>query len=123
MHKFAHKWRNWTIDPDEDPPLLIHLGIMDLSTMDNGGKLKKGSHTDENGVARDIEGEASGNSLSLSRLDKRGRWEGELTYDQSGDLVIVGKHFTPKFAPAAKKHPAKGVALDQNEEPWVITKP
>jgi hypothetical protein len=122
MHKFAQKWRSWTIDCDQDPPLLIHDGNVDLTTMDNGGKLKKGSHIDESGVAHDIEGEVTGNSISLRRLDKRGRWEGELTYDQKGELVIVGKQFTPS-ALAAKKRSAKRAAMDQNEEPWVITKP
>jgi hypothetical protein len=122
MHKFAYKWRSWTIS-NSVPPQLVVRGEMDLTTMDSGGKLTLGKHTDEFGVPRDIEGLASNTVIKLYRLDGRGRWEGELTYDQNGSMVINGKHFVPDRIAETDQEDRKLDKAAQTEEPWVITKP
>lgn len=126
MHKFGHVWRNWQLVNDPSQPAeLIDRGSMDFRNMDDSGVLAPGDYyTDERGHRHTISATAIqlGNLISLSiyQTDGAARWEGLLVFDYKGTgdvMVIAGTLFTPLFVAGRSK------IFDQNEEPWVITKP
>jgi len=107
---------------------VIREGHMDLSTMDPNGVITDGTYYLETGGApRTLKGEAVGGNpifyLTLREYDDRGihraTYDGLLVHEGSSDrLVIVGKkHFQLGTASLDI------AAAEQNDPPWILTKP
>ena len=126
-HKLAYTWTTHVM-----PPLpgrgLIREGHMDLSTMDDNGILANGTfYLESGGSPRTLKGEAIGGNpvyyLTLREYDDRNilraTYDGLLAHESAnGRMVIVGKKHFPITASNLD-----AVTADQNDPPWVLTKP
>jgi hypothetical protein len=120
-HKFAYRWSVFTVNYSTSPPQFVDRGYMDLTTMDDYGVLANGNyHEVPTNVDHPIMGTANqiGASLVLAHPDRRFRFEGMLVRDKDGNMTIAGRRLT-------RVTPLKGreTLLNQEEEPWIITKP
>ena len=117
-HKFGVVWTTQLLDDDGG---FERKGLMDLSTMEVGGRLDNGRLLLPQGTVRRLEGLAVGISISLKEFDSGGihrfTYTGQLSYDDAEKMVIVGK----KHAEGAAAD--EGEVKQQQDSPWVITKP
>lgn len=117
-HKFAGRWTNHL--PDDDGGL-ERSGTMDLSTMLANGRLDNGQYRLATGGVRRLEGQAVGNSIILREFDGdilRNTYEGQLGHESRNAMVIVGIKHAETTAERSTES-----ATQQNDGPWVITKP
>lgn len=122
-HKFAEKWTStlFVSDDDQDD------GTFDLTKMNDKGKLnpKDGKHH-VNGATQNVGGEATTTSSGFDFLtlttENGDVYKGVLVVDSANHkhMVIAGKFHLKKKSPPAGK---KTTAFDQDDPPWVITKP
>ena len=127
-HKLAEAWTCHIMPPLGGPGGVRREGTMDLSRMSAEGVLTDGRYYLEGGGApRVLKGEARGVNpifLTLREFDERNvhkaTYDGLLVHESpNGRLVLVGrKHFE-----TAGPNLELEAAGDQNDPPWVITKP
>jgi len=121
-HKLAQEFSvfiNGSFDDD---------GIMDLTNMDENGRLTGGKH--HHGTAHDtINGQAtkiitplggSSFALSLQKDDNTAFYNGLLVVDENNKLVVVGGYC---LKDPDDGRPKVALAAAQDEGVWVITKP
>jgi len=121
-HKFAEMWTYHL--PDDDGGL-ERQGSIDLTTMEPNGRLDNGRYSLPNGSARRLDGQAVGGSIVLREFDgttHAATYNGQLAHesrDADGNirLIIVGTRH------AETTRAGESTAADQNDSPWVITKP
>jgi|GEM_PF-1906539 hypothetical protein len=124
-HKLAQRWTSRLINLT--PPAVSRDGIMDLRNMDDGGNLTNGVHEHATGPPSTIKGKATpvGNGFELKLDIDHDTYEGRLVIDTANKLMIVGiKHFgTHPLAKEKTEGEEREALLDQDDPPWVITKP
>lgn len=119
-HKFAAKWHCFLLIGDNLQP----KGTMDLRAMTPTGSLARGDHEDPPGtITRIIKGTALGlgpfYQLTLEN-EFHDRYEGTLAHESADGtkFVIVGKK---TYGSDARKRAE--IKDEQDDPPWVITKP
>lgn len=122
-HKLAHRWTAYSFDLDKKPPMRIEDGVMDLTNMSEDGKLDDGSYEEiDTGATYPISGKAKDSGefmhLSLKNQQRPERWSGVLVFDQGNEMKVAGLKFVTKQESQVTER-----FLDQEEEPWLITKP
>lgn len=116
-HKFAGVWRSFIMVEDDWEP----HGKMDLRTMTIGGQLNQGDHEHPAGTHRPIAGHAIifGPFQSLNLEEGGDNYEGNVVFESAKRIVIAGKkHFGGR-----RESPERQDLLDQDDPPWIITKP
>ncbi len=125
-HKLAEVWTCHVMLPLPGPGVAVE-GTMDLSRMADDGKLEDGRYyLQSGGSPRTLKGQATGVTpifLTLQEFDDRGvhraTYDGFLAHESTnGRMVLVGKKHFETAGPDLELESA-----DQNDPPWVITKP
>lgn len=119
-HKFAQKWRSFEFDGEN---WVEHENPMDLTGMSEDGEVEHGH--DPDGFR--LIGAATANSLLTLRAEGgEFSYVGVLTYEKGDRIAISGvKHFKDDETRARHAERRRGAAqpLDQDDPPWVVTKP
>lgn len=114
-HKFAHKWTCYLVIDGQLRP----YGDMDLRKIKINGELEDGDHH-HGGYHEDIDGQATAlgpiHTLALDADDESAHYDGVLVYDSNDKMMIAGIAMFSDERIRKEK-------LDQEDPPWIITKP
>lgn len=121
-HKLGGLKRIFRVDFTGGDPSFTYVGDLNVSKMEDNGNLPDGEHKRVGGTPLKITGRAyvhKGKTFfTFSHEGAPGTFVGELTHDAHGKLIVTGIFSALDDTPRLIAAPA-----DQQEEPWVITKP
>ena len=125
-HKLADLRRIFRVDFTGRDPVLQFEGDIDVSNMANNGNLPNGTHQPGGGSAIPITGRAFNHKgrtfFTWSHEGRPGAFIGELLVDSANKLMVSG-YFSVNTAEELEELIKLNMVLNQQEEPWVITKP
>jgi hypothetical protein len=113
-HKFAHVWTSYIYSFDEGE--FKTNGVIDLRKIKDNGDLDDGEH--HHGGTLKLKGKAKDDSVLELENERGDRYVGVKVFENDdGDLTIAGRlHLSDGIF-------VRGEILDQDDPPWVITKP
>jgi hypothetical protein len=127
-HKLAELKTIYRIEFSANPPTLTKEGDIDTSGMAENGNLASGNHKPSGGNNIPITGRAfkhQGRTFFTFSHEggAPGAFIGELTFDKNNKLIVTGTFSvnTPQELEEAVR--LKLLPANQQEEPWIITKP
>lgn len=115
-HKFAHVWTSFIFSFEEGK--LLPNGFIDLRKMKDNGELDEGEH--HHGGSVKIKGKATDDKELDLDTEKGDKYRGFLIFesDDGERLVIAGRqHLKDPFIVRGRPE------FEQDDPPWVITKP
>ena len=125
-HKLAELKTIYKVDFSGNVPVFTEEGKIDVSGMLNNGNLTTGKHKPTGGGDLTITGRAFKHEgrtfFTFSHETAPGTFIGELTFDNANKLMVTGD-FSVATAAELQELIRLKVQLNQQEEPWVITKP
>lgn len=126
-HKLAELKRIFKVDFTGGDPVLNFEGDIDVSNMADNGNLPTGHHKPNGGNQIPITGRAfkhKGRTFFTWSHEggARGAFIGELLVDTANKLMVSGT-FSVNTAQELEELKNLDLLLNQQEEPWVITKP
>ena len=129
-HRLATTWTCHLPDPTRVQPGVIHQGDMDLHEMGEDGKITNGRYYLPGGGHNKLVGEAAGGTPVFFLILREFQSDGRLIATYTASLVhqntdgsimmLAGKRHNETTGPGITTAAA---TPDQNDPPWVITKP